>query len=116
MTKYGNHRTTYNGIIFDSAKEANKCAELDLLLLDKSPNGVRTYSRQPVFDLQEKFKKDGVTYQPIRYIGDFDVTYNDGRREIIDIKSKYTAKLPTFRIKQRLFDYKFPELTLVIEI
>lgn len=67
---------------------------------------------QPKFELVPPFTKDGQKYRAIHYIADFDVTYSDGTREIIDVKGFQTA---VFKIKARMFDYQYPDLTLVLE-
>lgn len=83
--------------------------------LDRSPDGVKSWTPHPRFELQPAFEKDGHKYRKIEYVADFDVLYRSGKREVIDVKSEYTMKLPVFRIKQRLFDYKYKDLILVIE-
>jgi len=47
----------------------------------------------------------------ITYKADFKVTYADGHVEIIDVKGMMTKD---FTIKQKLFEYKYPELRLLL--
>lgn len=112
MPKYHNKPTEVDGILFASRKEAEKYQELKIRMLDRSLEGVRSFDLQPRFELQPAFEKDGQRYRKIEYVADFDVTYNSGLREIIDIKGVQTA---VFKLKAKLFDYKYPQLTLVIE-
>lgn len=114
MSKYNNKKTIINNILFDSKREGEYYEELCFMQQDHSDEGVKSFILQPKFLLQEAFNKDGTHYRPIYYIADFDVIYNSGKREIIDVKSDFTKKMSVFRLKQRLFDYKFPNLTLVI--
>lgn len=52
-----------------------------------------------------------LVFRPITYIADFQVTYCDGRIEIEDVKGKETE---VFRIKRKLFEAAYPDLTLSI--
>jgi len=47
----------------------------------------------------------------ITYSADFRVTYADGHVEIIDVKGYET---PEFKRTRKMFEYKYPELTLKI--
>jgi hypothetical protein len=66
---------------------------------------------QPKFMLQEPFKKNGKAYRAIEYIADFRVTYKDGHVEIEDVKGIMTE---VFKIKRKMFEKRYPELTLKI--
>lgn len=110
--KYNNIPTTIDEIRFSSKREAARYSELKMMKLDPGPNGVKTLILQPRFELQPSFKKDGRTWRKIEYVADFDVTYNSGKRELIDVKGFSTA---IFKLKSKWFDYKYPDLTLVIE-
>lgn len=112
MNKYHNKKTEIDGYLFDSKKEADKYLELKFMQLDHGPDGVKKFSLQPRFELQPSFIKDNQKYRKIEYVADFLVTYNDGRREIIDIKGMETA---VFKLKSKMFDFQYPDLTLVIE-
>ena len=111
-SKYHNRKTIIDNIRFDSKKEARKYQELKLLMKCDGPDGVRNFILQPRFELLPGFIKDGQQYRKIEYVADFDVFYNDGRREIIDVKGMETA---IFKLKAKWFDYLYKELTLVIE-
>ena len=52
-----------------------------------------------------------LVFRPITYIADFRVTYDDGHTEIEDVKGKETE---VFRIKRKLFEAAYPDLTLSI--
>ena len=47
----------------------------------------------------------------ITYIADFRVTYADGHQEIEDTKGMETE---IWKLKRKIFEYKFPELTLIV--
>jgi hypothetical protein len=107
--KYGAKKTVVDGITFDSKAEANRYCELKLL---KNAGEVKDFTLQPKFELQPKFKgKDGKTVRAIHYIADFYITWKDGSVTVEDVKGCETKE---FSIKKKMFEYKYPELKLVI--
>lgn len=107
MNKYYNQLTIVDGIKFDSKKEAQHYMELKLL---QSAGIIRDLELQPKFILQESFKKNGKTYREISYIADF--KYIEREQVIVeDVKGKETE---VFKIKHKLFEYKYPDLELII--
>jgi hypothetical protein len=108
-SKYHSIKTAIGGRVFDSKAEANRFAELRLLM---RAGEVKNIECQPKFLLQDSFKKNGKTYRKIEYIADFKITYADGRIEIEDVKSKGT-KTEAYKIKKKLFELKYPDLTIV---
>ena len=103
FAKYHSRRVEAAGHIFDSR------AERDFYLLCLFPlqqQGIITQIEfQPSYELQPAFKKAGKKYRAIHYIADFEITYSDGTVEIIDVKG---FKTPIFKLKQKLFEYKYP--------
>jgi hypothetical protein len=94
------------GIRFDSLAEA----EYYLELLKKLRSGlVVAIKLQPEFILKESFKKGNLSFRKIVYKADFEVTCPDGSKEIIDVKGRMT---PVFRLKRKLFEDQYNELTL----
>ena len=104
MSKFHNKKTIVDGILFDSQMESYYYLYLKEL---KEQGVVVDFKLQPVFILQEGFSKDGKRIQPIKYIADFEVTYNDGHVEIIDVKGKITE---AFRIKRKILLYKYRDV------
>mgnify|MGYP003495001859 CR=1 FL=1 len=104
MSKFHNKKTIVDGILFDSQMESHYYLYLKEL---KEQGVVVDFKLQPVFILQEGFSKDGKRIQPIKYIADFEVTYNDGHVEIIDVKGKITE---AFRIKRKILLYKYRDV------
>jgi hypothetical protein len=97
--KYGNIRTEYAGMKFDSKAEAAYAAHLDKC---KSGGSIRGWSRQPRFML-------GVPENI--YVGDFLVVEPTGVVHCCDIKGKETAK---FKKDKRLWKaYGFMPLWIV---
>ncbi|ALY08119.1 hypothetical protein BhaS171_00063 [Bacillus phage vB_BhaS-171] len=101
MTKYNAKKTEICGIQFDSKAES----QYYLLLMNKLAKGeIQDFNLQPVFTLQEGFKKDGKSYRPVLYKADFEVIHLDGSIEIVDVKGMIT---PVFALKRKMFEKKF---------
>lgn len=106
--KYRNIKTTVDGIEFDSIKEADYYCQLKLL---KRAGEIKDFGLQPRYELQPTFRKNGTTHRSITYVADFVIDNNDGTTEIIDIKGVETQ---VFKIKKKLFEYKYPDKNLKI--
>ncbi|CDV96392.1 Protein of unknown function (DUF1064) [Desulfitobacterium hafniense] len=107
-SKYNAKRVQVAGKVFDSKAEANRYRELLLLM---KTGEVAEVECQPRFLLQEGFRKNGKTHRPIYYIADFLVKYADGHTEVEDVKG---VKTEVFRIKQKMFEKRYPEYSLKI--
>jgi hypothetical protein len=90
-SKYGNRRTEYGGMVYDSQKEASRAVELDLL---KRTGEVLCWMPHVVFPLSK-----GVSYE-----ADFVVVYTDWHVEVEDVKGFRTKE---YRIKAKLFKEKY---------
>lgn len=124
MGKIKHIKTEIDNIKFDSVTES-----LYYIYIrdNKDKLGIKEYKLQPEFILQEKHmlidnkviipknekefrslqrKYPGCTIQPIKYIADFLITYNDGHQEVIDVKG---VKTPDFKIKEKIFNFKYPQ-------
>lgn len=98
-SKYGNTKTTYKGVVFDSKKEANYAAHLDAMMhVKKDAQKVLSYERQPQFPIIIKGKK------VFTYKADFRVVYADGHIEIVDIKGFKTA---IYRLKKKCVEAQY---------
>lgn len=105
--RYSTYKPIVDNITFDSLMEA----KYYIYLQEKKKTGViQSFERQVSYELQPKFKKNGKSYRPITYIADFVVDYGDST-SVIDTKGKETTE---FKLKKKLFEYKFPELHLSI--
>lgn len=108
MTKYNARKTIVDGITFDSQKEAYRYGELKLLEL---AGEISCLKLQPRFVLQPGFRdKNGKRQSPISYVADFQYVEN-GIPIIEDVKGMET---PVFRLKKKLFLYRYPHLHLRI--
>ena len=106
MTKYNNKKTIVDGITFDSKDESLYYQALKNM---KANGLIKDFELQPKYLLQEAFVKNGKRYRPINYIADFKVINNDGSFYIVDIKGILTTE---FKIKMKLFNYKYPDIEL----
>ena len=80
-----------------------------LELKEKEKKGIiKDLELQKEYLLQDKFKINGKTRREIRYKCDFTyVTAEDDRLHVVDVKSPYTAKDKVYRIKKKMFEYKY---------
>jgi hypothetical protein len=129
-TKYGSKKTKVDEITFDSHLEALRYIELKRL---KQAGIVKDFECQPAFELQPAYRKccnhirgeirrrkdlicplcgkKMLVTKAISYRADFRITYEDGRVDIEDVKGAETA---LFKLKRKMFEYRFPELTLTL--
>lgn len=98
-SKYGSQRTEYNGMMFDSKKEADFAKNLE--------------SRKHAHELNERVVR--VEYQvpyPItaknkivsHYFADFRITYADLHQEVVDVKGGSATKTALYRLKKKLVE------------
>ncbi|WP_253948250.1 DUF1064 domain-containing protein [Priestia megaterium] len=107
-SKYGANKIVINDIKFDSMLEANYYLHL---LKEKEQGSIIDFDLKPSFTLQPSFKKNDKKFHPIKYIADFSVFLLSGETLIVDTKGVIT---PDFKIKQKLFEYTHPDLTLKV--
>ena len=110
--KYHNKKTVADGIKFDSKLEAERYAQLKIL---ERSGVIRDLELQPEYELIPSFKKGGKTWRRTVYKADFRYILADGDRIIIeDVKGSTAVITDVFRLKQKLFEYLYPELTIKI--
>lgn len=109
-SKYGNKKTTLDGIVFDSKAEAKYYQQLKWLQECKEILFFRT---QPRYLLQESFEKDGKTHRKIEYVADFEVHRKDGSIEVIDVKG---AETDVFKMKEKMFHKRYPHKLSVVTL
>ena len=107
-SKYNNKKTIVDGITFDSKKEAEYYCNLKTL---KRAGEIKDFGLQERYELQPTFKKNGTTHRSITYVADFVIVNLDGTTEVIDVKGVETQ---VFKIKQKLFEYKYPDKKLKV--
>lgn len=104
-SKFFSKKVVVNGITFDSKKEG----EFYLKLKEDEKKGlIRDLERQKEYILQDKFKIGNKTRRPITYKADFTyITTEDNQFHVVDVKSPYTRKDKVYRIKKKLFEYRY---------
>ncbi|HEY5585691.1 MAG TPA: DUF1064 domain-containing protein [Ruminiclostridium sp.] len=109
MNKYGAKKTIIDGIKFASIAESRRYSEL--LLLQRAGQ-IESLRLQPRYTLQPKFSKGSTKYRCIEYVADF--AYYDVKKgyEVIEDVKGFSNKI--FLLKQKMFEYKYPELNLTI--
>lgn len=102
-SKYSNQKTNINGIVFASKKEGNYY----LILRDKeNKKEISNLQLQVPFILQDKYKINNKSIREIKYIADF--TYIDnGVLIIVDVKASKFFKTDVYKLKKKLFEYKY---------
>lgn len=104
QSKYKNKKVEYNGIKFDSQKERNYYIKLKLL---EDKGKIKDLKLQVKFELQPKFQFGNKNIQAISYIADFTYLDEENKLHIVDVKSEATKKDKVYRLKKKLFQYKY---------
>lgn len=110
--KYHNTKTVADGIKFDSKLEAERYAQLKIL---ERAGVIKGLELQPSFELLPSFRKNGKTWRKTVYKADFRyILCKDDRIIIEDVKGSTAVITDVFRLKQKLFEYKYPDYTISI--
>lgn len=106
--KYNARKTTVCGRTFDSKREA----EWYMMLREKLRLGeIKHLECQPTYTLLEGFRDNqGKQQKPITYTPDFMVEYDDGRREVIEVKG---VKTRDYVLRKKLFLHMMRETDIV---
>ena len=108
--KYKNKKVTVNGKVFDSKKEAKRYFELIKL---EQAGLIKDLETQKKFLLLDSFKKNGKTYKQISYYADFvyfDVYSN--KTIVEDVKASKYFTTDVYKLKKKLFEFRYPNLTI----
>lgn len=109
--KYHAQKTEVNGIKFDSKKESKDWQQLCML---EASGGITNLQRQVSFELQPKFvNNQGENIRAINYVADF-VYEKDGKKYVQDSKGGKATQTDVFKLKKKLFQYKYPEYIFVV--
>ena len=105
--KYHNKKIYFDGIKFDSKKEYKRYLELKLML---KSGLIKNLELQKRYELQPSFKKNGKTIRKIEYLADF--VYYDNKLNKIIVQDTKGFRTETYKIKKKLFEYKYPDLEI----
>lgn len=110
--KYHNTKVKVDDIKFDSKLESERYAQLKIL---ERAGVIRGLELQPSFDLIPSFRKNGKTWRKTVYKADFRyILCEDDKTIIEDVKGSTAVITDVFRLKQKLFEYKYPDYTISI--
>lgn len=98
-------KRTYNDVVYDSEMEMRFYR--DWLLPQIDSGEIIDCKSQVTYELQEKFKYNSKTIQPINYIADYVITYKDNSLEVVDVKGFADAQA---KLKKKMFHYRYPEI------
>lgn len=105
-SKTAKKKRTLNGQTFDSDAEFKF---YEYLLSQQEEGLIKEIILQPKFLLQPEYIKYDKKIRKIEYISDFHVFYTDGTDVVFDVKGMV---MPDFKLKRKIFDYVYPNLTL----
>jgi hypothetical protein len=97
--KFGNKKTLYDGIKFDSKYEQKRYIDLKIL---ENAGVITNLERQFKIQLQPAFKHKGKTIQAIHYIADFIYEENG----VIIIEDAKGFETEVFKIKAKMLKYQ----------
>jgi hypothetical protein len=112
--KYHNKKVVHDGIKFASKSEGERYLELKAM---QEKGEIRDLVIQPKFILQESFRKNGELFRAIHYVADFQYNQHgpSGLKLVIeDVKGYMGYTTPEFKIKRKLFEARYPDLSLTI--
>lgn len=110
--KYHNKKIVIDGIKFDSKLEAERYLQLKEW---EKAGRITGLELQPCFDLVPAFEKNGKKWRKMTYIADFQYfSCAEGKCIVEDVKGSEKVLTDVFRLKQKLFEYRYDELTIRI--
>ena len=110
QSKFHNSKTIYKGVVYDSKKEAKRAYELEIL---QRAGLIHNLERQRSFELIPAYVNNkGKKVRPIIYIADF-VYEKNGIYYVEDVKGSKKVLTDVYRIKKKIFEYKYPEYVFI---
>ena len=106
--KYYNKPTIYNGVTYDSKKEAKRAYELNML---QRAGKIKDLQRQYKFVLVPAFEHEGKTEKPITYVADF--YYYDTESGVWIAEDTKGFRTDVYKIKRKLFLRTFPDIRFI---
>lgn len=98
-------KRTYDDIVFDSELEMKFYRDVVKPQYEKGI--IKHYELQKEYILQEKFKHDGKTVLPIKYVADFYIEFASGQITVIDTKGMADD---IAKLKRKMMWYLYPEI------
>lgn len=110
-SKYGNTRSTVDGVTFDSQREVNRYCELKLMEAAGLITNLRAHP--PALIIEPKAKDGRRTLRAVKYHPDFDYDELVVGHVVEDVKATVT-RTAVFQLKWRLLKGRFPNITFRI--
>lgn len=108
QNKYKAQKKIIDGIKFDSIKESKRYIQLKQL---EKLGIIKELELQKVFELQPKYiNNKGQHIRAITYKADF--FYYDVKKEQYVVEDTKGFKTDVYKIKKKLFEYVYPNLTI----
>lgn len=103
--KFHAKRFEYNGTVYDSKKEAKRASVLEQ---QEKYGIIKNLQKQVKFELQPAYTNNqGKKIRAIQYIADF-VYEQDNKIYVEDVKGSRKTLTDAYKIKRKLFEYKYP--------
>lgn len=105
--KYNAKSVVIDGIKFPSTKEGNRYKELKL---QEKTGFISKLELQPVFVLQDSFKRKNKTIMAIKYRADFRYINSEGVSITEDVKGEKTAM---YKLKIKMLFKRYPDINFI---
>lgn len=102
--KYLNQKTVVGGLVFASKKEAKRYRELTLMKQKGLIADLVVQPRFPFIINKVPLKTGDKGSRTITYVADFKYRDKNGNLVVEDVKSSFTKKNPTYKIKKALMN------------
>lgn len=106
-SKYNSKKIEIDGIKFASKLEAKR---YEVLKKMENEGKIRDLELQKEYVLIPSFKKGGKTYRKTSYFADF--CYFDIEKDKYIIEDTKGFKTEVYKLKKKLFEEKYPQLTI----
>jgi phenylpropionate dioxygenase-like ring-hydroxylating dioxygenase large terminal subunit len=105
FNKYNAKKTEYNGVLYDSKREAEYAFQLDMRLKARGKDRIKSWTRQVTLPLE-------VNGQLIcKHRVDFEITHVNDSTEFVEVKGMLT---PEYKLKLKLLRALYPDIKYTI--
>lgn len=101
MSKYHNRKTVFDGITFDSKKEAERYGELSML---QRAGKISCLAIQCPYVVLDDYVLDGKKHRGITYIADFEYLDNEKKIHTEDVKG---VRTDVYKLKKKMFESRY---------
>lgn len=101
-SKFNAKKTTVDGIVFDSKREAARYVELKLL---ERAGAIKDLRLQVRYELIPAFDVDGKHYRPTSYVADFVYVDTKSGEEVVEDCKGFRTEV--YKLKAKMFAHKY---------